>query len=122
MMLTGNSTVSETNASSGTAVGLISFEVAGAETVQALARALELHGYGGGVFAETDAHIVRVTRLALQLTERVAPELARDPCLEYGFRLHDIGMLGVSNAILGKRGRLTADEVAQVREHTYLGE
>jgi HD-GYP domain-containing protein (c-di-GMP phosphodiesterase class II) len=102
--------------------GLISIEVAGAETVQALARALELHDYGRGHFAETDAHSVRVTQLALQLAERVAPELAADPRLEWGFRLHDIGMLGVSNAILRKRGRLTFDELGQVREHPLLGE
>jgi HD-GYP domain-containing protein (c-di-GMP phosphodiesterase class II) len=31
-------------------------------------------------------------------------------------------MLGVSNAILRKRGRLTFDELAQVREHPLLGE
>jgi HD-GYP domain-containing protein (c-di-GMP phosphodiesterase class II) len=102
--------------------GLIAIEVAGAETVQALARALELHDYGRGHFAETDAHSIRVTGLALRLAERVAPELASDPQVEWGFRLHDIGMLGVSNAILRKRGRLTVDELAQVREHPLLGE
>lgn len=101
---------------------LITIEAAGAETVQALSRALELHDYGRGHFAETAAHSVRVTGLALQLAERVAPELASDPRLEWGFRLHDIGMLGVSNAILRKRGRLTFDELAQVREHPLLGE
>jgi HD-GYP domain-containing protein (c-di-GMP phosphodiesterase class II) len=33
--------------------------------------------------------------------------------------LHDIGKLGVSNAILEKPGKLTADEFAQVRKHPY---
>ena len=33
--------------------------------------------------------------------------------------LHDIGKLGVSNAILEKPGKLTADEFAAVREHPY---
>ena len=102
--------------------GLLAMHVVGAETVQALARALELHDYGSGFYAETDAHSVRVTNLALRLADVVAPELAADPRLEWGFRLHDIGMLGVSNAILRKRGRLTADERAQVREHPLLGE
>jgi HD-GYP domain-containing protein (c-di-GMP phosphodiesterase class II) len=100
----------------------MTIEAVGPETVQALSRALELHDYGRGVFAETDAHSVRVTRLALRLAERVAPDLAADPRLEYGFRLHDIGMLGVSNSILRKRGGLTEDELAQVREHPLLGE
>jgi len=89
--------------------------------VEALARALELHDYRRGFFAETESHAVRVTRLGLQLAERVAPELAADPCLEYGFRLHDIGMIGVSSEILSKPGSLTRDEHDQVREHPLLG-
>jgi HD-GYP domain-containing protein (c-di-GMP phosphodiesterase class II) len=92
------------------------------EVVEALARALELHDYRRGLFAETESHAVRVTRLALQLAEQVAPDLAADPRLEYGFRLHDIGMIGVSNEILSKPGRLSRDELAEVREHPLLGE
>jgi HD-GYP domain-containing protein (c-di-GMP phosphodiesterase class II) len=92
------------------------------EVVEALARALELHDYRRGLYAETESHGVRVTRLALQLAERVAPELAADPRLGYGFRLHDIGMIGVSNEILSKPGRLSRDELAEVREHPLLGE
>jgi HD-GYP domain-containing protein (c-di-GMP phosphodiesterase class II) len=94
----------------------------GAEVVEALARALELHDYRRGLFAETESHAWRVTRLALQLAERVAPELAADPRLEYGFRLHDIGMIGVSSEIYRKPGGLTRDELDEVREHPLLGE
>jgi|SRR5581483_804972 len=97
-------------------------EAQGGEVVEALARALELHDYRRGLFAETESHAVRVTRLALQLAERVAPELAADPALEYGFRLHDIGMIGVSTDILTKRGKLTRNELDEVREHPLLGE
>jgi HD-GYP domain-containing protein (c-di-GMP phosphodiesterase class II) len=97
-------------------------EASGDEVVEALVRALELHDYRRGLFAETESHAVRVTRLALQLAECVAPELADDPRLEYGFRLHDIGMIGVSNEILSKPGRLSRDELAEVREHPLLGE
>jgi HD-GYP domain-containing protein (c-di-GMP phosphodiesterase class II) len=63
-----------------------------------------------------------VTQLALRLTERVAPELALDPQLAYGFRLHDIGMIGVSNATLMKPGALTPAEVDEIREHPWIGE
>lgn len=97
-------------------------DVHGDEVVEALARALELHDYRRGLFAETETHAVRVTRLALHLAERVAPELAADPRLEYGFRLHDIGMIGVSNEILMKAEALTRNELEQVREHPLLGE
>jgi HD-GYP domain-containing protein (c-di-GMP phosphodiesterase class II) len=97
-------------------------EAHGAEVVEALARALELHDYRRGLFAETESHAWRVTRLAMQLAERVAPELAADPRLEYGFRLHDIGMIGVSSEIYRKPGGLTRDELDEVREHPLLGE
>ena len=93
-----------------------------AATVEALARALELHDYRRGRFGETAAHAARVTQLALMLTEHVAPELALDPQLAYGFRLHDIGMIGVSNATLLKPGPLTPAELDEIREHPWLGE
>src|ERR1700693_412563 len=54
-------------------------------TVRALARALELRD------DETGGHAERVTRLALELTERVAPGLAGQPQLEYGFLPHAFG-------------------------------
>jgi HD-GYP domain-containing protein (c-di-GMP phosphodiesterase class II) len=93
-----------------------------AATVEALARALELHDYRRGRFGETAAHTARVTQLALLLTEQVAPELLLDPQLAHGYRLHDIGMIGVSNATLLKPGALTAAELDEVREHPWLGE
>ncbi len=93
-----------------------------AATVEALARALELHDYRRGRFGETSTHTARVTQLALRLTEQVAPELALEPELAYGFRLHDIGMIGVSNATLLKPGALTPAELDEIREHPWLGE
>ena len=93
-----------------------------AATVEALARALELHDYRRGRFGETAAHTSRVTQLALLLTEQVAPELLLEPQLGYGFRLHDIGMIGVSNETLVKPGPLSPAEVDEIREHPWLGE
>lgn len=93
-----------------------------AATVEALARALELHDYRRGRFGETAAHAARVTQLSLMLTEHVVPELALDPQLVYGFRLHDIGMIGVSNATLLKSGPLTPAELDEIHEHPWLGE
>ena len=93
-----------------------------AATVEALARALELHDYRRGRFGETAAHTTRVTQLARTLAEYVAPELLLDPQLAYGFRLHDIGMIGVSNATLVKPGPLSPAEIDEIREHPWLGE
>ena len=93
-----------------------------AAAVEALSRALELHDYRRGEFGETAAHTARVTRLALALTELAAPELLREAQLEFGFRLHDIGMIGVPSATLAKRGPLTQTDVDEIREHPWLGE
>jgi HD-GYP domain-containing protein (c-di-GMP phosphodiesterase class II) len=95
---------------------------ASAATVEALARALELHDYRRGRFGETSSHTARVTQLAMMLAEQVAPELALDPQLAYGFRLHDIGMIGVSNSTLLKPGPLAPTEIDEIREHPWLGE
>jgi HD-GYP domain-containing protein (c-di-GMP phosphodiesterase class II) len=93
-----------------------------AATVEALARALELHDYRRGNYGETAAHTSRVTQLGLLLAEQVAPELMIQPQLGYGFRLHDIGMIGVSNATLLKPGPLSPAEIDEIREHPWLGE
>ena len=93
-----------------------------AATVEALSRALGLHDYRRGELGETAAHITRVTSLALALTELVAPELLQEAQLEFGFRLHDIGMIGVPNSILEKRGLLSPVDLDEIREHPWLGE
>jgi ribonuclease P protein subunit RPR2 len=85
-------------------------------TVYALAAALELRD------DDTGGHAERVTRLALELTRRVAPELAENPKLEYGFLLHDIGKIGIRDAVLLKPGVLGPEELEEMRNHTCLGE
>lgn len=85
-------------------------------TVRALAAALELRD------DQTGAHAERVTELALRLAERVAPELVTDPGLEYGFLLHDLGKIGVPDAVVLKPGPLDAEELQAMRRHVELGE
>ena len=85
-------------------------------TVRALAAVLELRD------DQTGAHATRVTELALRLTERVAPELVKDDELEYGFLLHDIGKIGVPDAILLKKGKLDDAETALMKQHVTLGQ
>lgn len=48
--------------------------------------------------------------------------MADDPELEYGFLLHDLGKIGIPDAILLKPGRLTARELEEMRYHPILGE
>src|ERR1044071_7240604 len=64
----------------------------------------------------------RVAALGLLLAERVAPDLAADPELAAGFRLHDIGMIGIPISVLAKPGPLTPDEQHEIQEHPWLGE
>jgi response regulator RpfG family c-di-GMP phosphodiesterase len=87
------------------------------ETVTALAVALDTKDTG------TRQHSQRVQRYAVELLDAVAPGLAReDPSLEYGFLLHDLGKIGIPDAILQKPGPLTAAEHRRMRTHTVLGE
>jgi PAS domain S-box-containing protein len=85
-------------------------------TVEALAAALELRD------DESCRHARRVTDLALELTAKVDPELAADPELRYAYLLHDIGKIGIPDAILLKRGELTVRERRVLEMHTTLGE
>ena len=84
-------------------------------TVRALAAALELRD------DQTGGHAERVTSIALRLAERITPDLVGDCQLEYGFLLHDLGKIGVPDAILLKRGRLAPAEMEIVRRHPALG-
>jgi ribonuclease P protein subunit RPR2 len=84
-------------------------------TVRTLAVALELRD------DQTGDHAERVSATGLRLARAVAPELAADPELEYGFLLHDLGKIGVPDAILLKPGPLTDEETKRMAEHPTLG-
>jgi ribonuclease P protein subunit RPR2 len=86
------------------------------QTLAVIATALEVRGL------ETSAHTERVTAYAMRLTVEVAPSLSDDPGLEWGFLFHDVGMIGVPDRILLKRGSLKADEWRFLHRHTTMGE
>jgi PAS domain S-box-containing protein len=83
-------------------------------TLEGWARALELRD------RETEGHSRRVT----DLTERIARALGLSGeqlvHIRRGALLHDIGKMGVPDAILHKPGPLSAEEWAQMREHPWL--
>jgi ribonuclease P protein subunit RPR2 len=95
---------------------LVQLEDSYATTVRALAAALELRD------DQTGGHAERVTNVALALAECVAPEIAHEPQLKYGFLLHDLGKIGIRDAVLLKPGPLTPDELEEMRYHVVLGE
>jgi ribonuclease P protein subunit RPR2 len=86
-------------------------------TVAALAGALESKDFGSA------QHSHRVRGYAAILLETIDPDaLDRDPGIEYGFLLHDVGKIGIPDAILHKRGPLTRPERLRMQEHTLIGE
>jgi response regulator RpfG family c-di-GMP phosphodiesterase len=85
------------------------------ETVTALAAALDAKDTG------TRLHSHRVRDYAVRLTAAVEPALLRDPSLEYGFLLHDVGKIGIPNEVLEKPGPLAPDELSLMQQHTVIG-
>jgi ribonuclease P protein subunit RPR2 len=86
------------------------------DTVVALAGALESKDTG------TRAHSERVQRYAVELAAACAPQLLKDPSIEYGFVLHDVGKIGVPDSVLQKPAALSDTERRLIETHTIVGE
>jgi len=86
------------------------------QTMTSLADALEAK------HRPTRLHALRVQRLAVELTAAVDADLLDDPSLEYGFLLHDIGKIGLPDAILNKPRPLDAAEQQVMQQHPVVGE
>lgn len=63
----------------------------------------------------------RVCRYATMLTAVVAPEHMDDRQFEYGFLLHDVGMLSVPESVMVNPGSLTDPEWALMKGHPEFG-
>jgi putative nucleotidyltransferase with HDIG domain len=83
--------------------------------VAALVRAVDMRDNRTGHHSESVGALAR----------RVGERLGMDPVelwlLELGARLHDVGKIGVPDAILNKPGPLDADEWEMMRRHAELG-
>src|SRR6266511_2582819 len=86
------------------------------ETVEALANALEAND------EYTSSHARWITDLALKVGEGLGLDGRALKRLELGALFHDIGKIGIPEAILSKPGPLTADERRLVETHPELGE
>ncbi len=95
---------------------LSSLEVSYRATLKALAAALEMRDH------ETRGHCERVVQFSLRLGRELGlgPDELRS--LEFGALLHDIGKIGVPDAILRKPQGLTEAEWEAMRLHPQLGE
>jgi putative nucleotidyltransferase with HDIG domain len=70
---------------------------------------------------ETSDHSQRVVRYTLAIARRLGVPDADLPSVGRGALLHDIGKIGVPDAILLKAGKLTASEWVEMRKHPQIG-
>jgi response regulator RpfG family c-di-GMP phosphodiesterase len=95
---------------------LDSLENAYRTTLQALTAALETRD------AETHGHSERVVTFSLRLGREYGLAGPQLKALEFGSLLHDIGKIGVPDAILRKPAKLTDEEWVRMREHPLHGQ
>lgn len=84
-------------------------------TIAALARAAEARD------PYTEEHLARVSLTAVAIGRtlgltRTALEIVRN-----GARLHDVGKIGIRDAVLSKPGRLSDEEMDEMRRHSAIG-
>ncbi|HBI46960.1 MAG TPA: two-component system response regulator [Planctomycetales bacterium] len=70
----------------------------------------------------TAGHSLRVRCYALRLADAVGLPKRQRKYLSLAAKLHDIGKVGVPEAVLNKPGALTEDEFRLIREHPVIGE
>jgi putative two-component system response regulator len=85
------------------------------EVIWRLARAIE---YRDG---STGEHISRVAAVSRLIAEGLGLDAKRCRIIYLASPLHDIGKIGISDAILGKPGRLSDDEMDAMRQHVNIG-
>lgn len=66
-------------------------------------------------------HSARVADLAALVAAELGLDDEQVEALRRAGRLHDIGKIGISEAVLQKQGPLTPEEFAQVKEHVTIG-
>jgi putative nucleotidyltransferase with HDIG domain len=84
-------------------------------TIRALASAIDARD------PHTMGHSLRVGQLAAEIGRELRVEAADLQHLEVGGYLHDIGKIGVRDAVLLKEGTLTPDERAAIERHPIIG-
>lgn len=69
----------------------------------------------------TGGHLWRVSRYARLLAERAGFDDAQSALISLGGFLHDLGKVGIPDAILKKPSRLTVDEYEVMKTHPEIG-
>jgi putative two-component system response regulator len=85
------------------------------ETLQRLALAAEYRD------DDTGLHTKRVGLVAAQIAQVLDMPQAQVALIRRAAPLHDVGKIGITDAILLKPGKLTDDEFATMKEHAAIG-
>lgn len=85
------------------------------EVIQELSRAVTVRD------EETGAHILRMSHYAALLAERAGLTDGHPQRIHLASALHDVGKIGIPDAVLQKPGPLTTDERAVMQRHTVIG-
>ncbi len=94
---------------------LLEVETSYNSTLYALVAALDAREH------ETSDHSQRVVRYTLAIADRLGVPAVQRPDIARGALLHDIGKIGVPDAILLKPGALSPAEWEEMRRHPQIG-
>lgn len=84
-------------------------------TLEALAAALDTRD------TETQGHSVRVSEYTVVIARRMGVEEPELTEIRRGALLHDVGKIGIPDAVLRKPGKLTAEEWREMKLHPEIG-
>jgi response regulator RpfG family c-di-GMP phosphodiesterase len=85
------------------------------DTVMRLARAAE---YRDG---DTGEHVERMSSYAQVIARQMGMSAEEQGLIKLAAPMHDVGKIGIPDAILLKQGKLTAEEYAQMKAHPAIG-
>jgi response regulator RpfG family c-di-GMP phosphodiesterase len=83
--------------------------------------ALRLLSVAGVRDGETGSHVRRIGLYAAAVGEALGWDISRSEDMKIAAPMHDIGKIGIPDAILRKPGRLTQAEYAIMQRHTVIG-
>ena len=83
--------------------------------VMALAAAIETKD------SYTHGHSTKVMEYAVKISKEIGLTEDQIETIRYAGLLHDIGKIGVKDVILAKQGKLTDEEIAELRKHPEYG-
>lgn len=70
---------------------------------------------------ETGMHVMRMTNISVVIAKYMGLDDVQRELLYITAPMHDVGKIGISDAILLKPGRLTVDEFEVMKTHTEIG-